>query len=227
MKWKTENVFMALSGIAFSIAAISAWIYLNTPANQGPQQDMSALILEHKSDLFKTPTDPVLGNPDGDVTLVEFSDYRCTYCKFVHPTVMKLLEKDGGIRLVAKEYPVLGPVSTLAARAVLASQKQGGYGAFSTALMAARGLNEDSLFQIAKNVGLNPQRLRADMKTFADEINATIAANLALGKALKLPGTPIFIAGQTMVPGATSLAGLEKLIAAARAFNIAQKTAPP
>lgn len=220
MKYKIEYVAMAVSILAFGVAAVSGWVYFDQRSKTTMSQDSVTTVIQRQQPaLLHSPADLVLGNPKGDVTLVEFSDYNCSVCKLVHPIVEKLLADDGNIRLVIKEFPILGPVSTQAAEAALASRKQGGYARFSSALMKAGNLNEERIFEIAAKVGLDPERLRLDMVKFADEINATLVANTALAGDLNLQGTPAFIAGQTLVPGATSLAGLNHLIANARALN--------
>lgn len=220
MKFKIEYVAMAVSILAFGVAAVSGWIYFDQRSKTTMSQDsIKTVIQRQQSALLHSPADLVLGNAQGDVTLVEFLDYNCSVCKLVHPIVEKLLVDDGNIRLVIKEYPILGPASTQAAEAALASRKQGGYARFSSALMKAGNLNEDRIFAIAAKVGLDPERLRLDMVKFSDKINATLAANTDLAHDLNLQGTPAFIAGQTLVPGATSLAGLNHLIASARALN--------
>lgn len=222
MKFKIEYVAMALSIIAFGVAAVSGWVYFdNRSKTQMSDGNVRNVIVANQANLYLNSNDVVLGNPDGDVTLVEFSDYRCSACKLAHPIVMKLLQDDGNIRYVVKEYPILGPVSVVAARAALASQKQGGYADFSNALMAARTFDEARIFAIATEVGLDANRLRADMAAFEGDISATLAANADLAKELALQGTPAFVAGHTLVPGATSLAGLNHLIGAARDLNAA------
>ena len=223
MAQKIERIALTISIAAFAVAAIAGWVALDQRSTRLPasvsKQEIGGVIRTHQEDLYRNSDDPVLGNPDGDVTLVEFFDYRCTYCKQVHPVVMQLLWDDGNIRYVAKEYPILGPVSTVAAQAALASQKQGKYAAFSNALMSARSLNEDLVFKIAQDIGMDPIRLLDDIDALEDDISQTIANNITLAKQLGLQGTPAFIAGESLVPGATSRSGLEKLISDARALN--------
>ena len=220
MNWPFERIALIVSIVAFAVFGASAVLYFNQRAAAPPQNlskvEIADVIAKNKDDLFNSPGDPVLGNPNGDVTLVEFFDYLCPYCKTVHPVLIKLLKDDGNIRFISKEYPVLGPVSNYAAQAALAAQYQGKYEAFSSALLGARGLNKDKVFAIAQDVGLDTERLRTDMKTFKDSINATLNLNFALAKSLALKGTPAFIANDTLIPGAPGLAGLEKLIAMAR-----------
>lgn len=223
---KIEISLLAVSIVAFIVTAISGVWYYNERFNSDPRKLSAAeafnAVHAHADDLYRNPADPVLGNPNGDVTLVEFFDYQCTYCKKVHPVVQKLLRTDGNIRYVAKEHPILGPVSTLAAQAALAARNQDGYAVFSDALMSARKLDENKIFDIARKVGLNPIRLLDDIDAQEEAINAQIEATLKLGQNLGLQGTPAFVVGDVIIPGATSREGLEKLIARARALNRAE-----
>jgi protein-disulfide isomerase len=155
------------------------------------------------------------GNPSGDITLVEFFDYNCPYCRRVAPTVTDLIEDDPNLRLVYKEFPILGPGSQFAARAALASRAQGKYSEFHETLMnAGRQVNEDSVIEIAREVGLDVDRLAQDMEDPA--IEAAIARNLALANTLGITGTPSFVIGDEIVPGAVDRATLEGLITQAR-----------
>lgn len=158
----------------------------------------------------------IAGNPDGDVTIVEFFDYRCGYCKQVFPSLMTLLKDDGKVRVIFKEFPVLGEASRLASRAALASEAQGKYLPFHIALMEYRGqLNEEAIFKIADGVGLDVKKLSQDMDDPA--IDEALARSAKLGQALDLSGTPAFIIGQTIVPGAISLSDIKKFVAEERA----------
>ncbi len=168
-------------------------------------------ILAEKSDeIFRHADDPVGGNPNGDVTLVEFFDYRCGFCKRVHPTIKRLLKEDGNIRYVYKEFPILGPSSMLASRAALASRSSGKYAKFSNALMESRGsLNEKSVFSIAKKSGLNPVALKREMQQKAGDIQAVIQRNYKLAQALNINGTPAFVIGNQLLPGAVDFETLK------------------
>ena len=173
-----------------------------------------AAIAENRSELLKDPASPVGGNPDGDVTLVEFFDYRCAYCRRVVSSMRALLDEDRDLRVVFKELPVLGPDSERAARAALASRRQGGYVPFHFALMAAEDLSLQGIRAAAEAVGLDPDRLEADMS--APEVNAAIQANYALANELGIEGTPAFVIGTQLIPGAVDRARLEQLIREAR-----------
>jgi protein-disulfide isomerase len=179
------------------------------------REKATVALVEHKRELLEDPETPIGGNPRGDVSLVEFFDYRCPYCKQVVPALDALLAKDKQLRLVYKEFPVLGPDSVHAARAALASRKQGKYEAMHRALMAVKGqIDEPAIMKVASSVGLDVERLKADMA--APEIDRALKANIKLAEALDIRGTPGFVIGDEIVPGAVSLEALKQLIDAAR-----------
>ena len=175
-----------------------------------------AAIREHRDALFTDPEAPVVGNPEGALALVEFFDYRCGYCRRVKPVLDTLLEENDNLRLIYKEFPILGPDSTLAARAALAARAQNGYGAFHDALMAAEEpLDHARVFATARAVGLDEERLAQDMADPA--IDATLARNAALAEALGIAATPSFVIGERVVRGAPALAQFRAIVDDARA----------
>jgi len=177
-----------------------------------------AAIVQQRAALFEDAADPVKGNPRGDVTIVEFFDARCGFCRQMHPTMAALLARDRNVRVVLKDLPVLGPASVLASRALLAAHRQGRYAAFYDVLMALRTEpTEAVLRQQAERVGLDWARLRRDMDDPA--IQRRIETNLRLAQALGIDGTPSFVIGRTLVPGAVDLPTLERLVAEARAVR--------
>ncbi len=179
-------------------------------------------IATHADALFRDAADPVKGNPKGDVTLVEFFDARCGYCKILHPTMQQLLQTDGNIRVVMKDLPILGPNSIVASRALLAAQRQGKYAELQDALMRLRGEPTEAVLKTeAERVGLNWARLRQDMNDPA--IEQRLQANVALAQALSIQGTPALVIGDTLVPGAVDLATLQGLVAQARAARNGQR----
>ena len=172
-------------------------------------------VSDRRKEIFDDPAAPVGGNPQGDVTIVEFFDYRCPYCKQVLPSLQELLKEDHKLRFVYKEMPVLGPQSVVAARAALAAQRQGKYEAFHSSMMATKGqIGEDTVYKVAGSVGLDVDRLKKDMA--APEIEQTLKANLALADALNIHGTPGFVIGDHIVPGAIDLDALKNMVADAR-----------
>jgi protein-disulfide isomerase len=178
-------------------------------------EDAKQLIAAKKDELLNDATSPVGGNPDGDVTIVEFFDYRCPYCKQVEPSLETLLKEDGKIRIVYKEFPVLGPASVYASRVALAARKQGKYAAFHDAMMAKKGqITEEVVLAVAKAAGVDLDRAKVDMN--APEINDIIARNKALATDLEIGGTPTFIIGSRLMPGAGDIDALRKMVATAR-----------
>ncbi len=173
-------------------------------------------LVERRDEVFDSPRSPVIGNPEGDITLVEFFDYQCGYCKRMVDQVFQLTEEDPDLRIVLKEFPILGPGSVMAARAALAAGQQGLYAELHNALMQHRGaLDEETILGLAAEVGLDVERLRADMDS--PEVAAEIEANLALAEALGIRGTPAFIVGDRVVPGAVGYEMLKSLIDSQRA----------
>ena len=180
------------------------------------ERQQMARVAQLTDAIERDPGDPVLGNPDGDVTVVEFFDYQCGFCKRMLEPMMNLAREDRGVRIVMKELPILGPESVLAARASLAAGRQGKYEAFHLALMQIRGrLSEPAILQTALELGLNAEQLRADMDDPA--AMAQIQRNRELAEALSIRGTPAFVIGGTLVPGAISAERLRTLVAEARA----------
>jgi protein-disulfide isomerase len=147
--------------------------------------------------------------------MVEFFDYRCPYCKQVEPALEKVIADDHHLRFVYKEFPVLGPVSTTAARAALAAKKQGKYDAFHRAMMATKGqISDQTVMDVAESIGLDIVQLKRDMA--GPEVEKTLKADMALADALDISGTPAFIVGNTIIPGAVGLDDLKQAIATAR-----------
>ncbi len=175
----------------------------------------AAAVAQAGQELTGTAADPIAGNPAGDVTLVEFYDLRCPYCRRMLPVMAELLQREPRLRLVYKDIPVLGPASVLGARAVLAAQRQGGYGRLHDAIMSAGGgITPDTLRAEAADAGLDWARLQSDMADPA--IAQRLEANVALAHRLGIDGTPAYVVGGLLFPGAQGLADLRAAIAAAR-----------
>jgi protein-disulfide isomerase len=142
----------------------------------------------------------VIANPQGDITIVEFFDYTCPYCKAAEPRLMRLVDGDKRVKLVMKEFPILTRASMIASRAALASVKQGKYRAFHLALMRREGLlDEAGIFETARAVGLDVNRLRRDMA--APDINDEIINNFNLARGIRVFQTPAYIVGTHLVTG--------------------------
>lgn len=178
-------------------------------------QQQSATLTSLSDELKNDPSSYVAGNPDGDVTIVEFFDYRCGYCKKNFPDLMKTVEDDGNIRLVLKEFPILGEDSVLASQAAIASISQGKYMDFHAALMAVRGgLTKDRILNIASDVGLDIQKLEDEMQ--GEAVQEVIRKNYAVAQKLGVNGTPAFVIEDTFYPGAATSAQMAEMIVAAR-----------
>jgi protein-disulfide isomerase len=158
----------------------------------------------------------VAGNPNGDVTLIEFFDYRCGYCKKVRADVVKLLEEDKGVRLILKEFPILSAVSHEASKAALASLRQGGdhYWKFHQAMLSADSLDSGTIYEIAAEQGLDVARLKRDMEDPAIEEHLKKTHELA--QSIGIDGTPAFIMGDKLAPGAIGLQDMKDMVAEQR-----------
>jgi protein-disulfide isomerase len=165
--------------------------------------------------LTHNTADPVGGNPKGDVTIVEFYDERCPFCRAMQPVEAELLRRDHNIRVVFKDIPILGPGSELAARAVLAAQRQDGFAKLRGVLMAGTpNIDAEVVHAAALKAGLDWPRLQRDMADPA--VQSRIDANLKLAHALHIDGTPTYIIGDAMLSGAVELGELQNAVAAAR-----------
>ena len=177
-----------------------------------------------RADLQGATDLPVAGNPKGDITIVEFMDYRCGYCKSVKPTLDEVVRADGKIRVVLKEFPILGPGSRVASMAAIAAHKQGKYLAFHNALMAyPNNLTEEVVFALARQVGLDVAKLKDDMKS--PEVQALIEKTNKLAQDLGINGTPAFVIGDQIIPGAVNADEMKQRVAAARKSCVEKKEA--
>ena len=164
------------------------------------ETDDLSLVRANAEAIFNDGFSWVGGNPEGDVTVVEFFDYNCPYCRRAMAEVEGLVEDDENVRLVYREWPILGEGSVFAARAALASREQGKYEEFHLALMGMQGRAEEaSVMRIAEEIGLDVEKLRADMA--APEVDEHIATSRRLTQALGFNGTPSFVIGDNLVPG--------------------------
>lgn len=175
-----------------------------------------AALVDQRALLLDDPNAPVIGNPDGDVTVVEFFDYNCPYCRSAKTELDGLLSSDSNVRVVLREWPVLGEGSVFAARAALASRQQGKYEEFHNALMTMQGrAEEQSVIRVAQSVGLDIDQLRRDMD--APEVAEHLQVTSGLGRALGFTGTPSFVIGENLAPGLIRADQMQSLVSAARA----------
>jgi protein-disulfide isomerase len=178
-----------------------------------------AAVASNASQLFSSPHQVTLGDPDGKVTLVEFFDYSCGYCKRALPDMLTLLKDDPKLKVVLKEFPILGPGSVEAARVAIAVRMQdpGGqkYLAFHQELLGSPGpASKDKALAAAKDQGLDMARLQQDMAS--DEVSATLAEDMKLAGTLGITGTPGYVVGNKVVIGAVGLDNLKGQIDSAR-----------
>lgn len=169
----------------------------------------------YKDQVFKDPHAPVGGNLKGDVTVVEFFDYQCHYCKLALTAVEKLLKEDKNLKIIYKEYPVLGPDSVEAAKISLAAAKQGKFSEMHQALLTTKEhLSGDGLMEVAKKAGLDTAKLKKDMAS--EEFAKWIEENQKVGMEIGARGTPTFVIGSKVYPGALPYEKLKSLVEEAR-----------
>lgn len=177
--------------------------------------ETQSVIASRRDEIFNDPATPIGGNPEGDVSIVEFFDYNCPYCRKNTPTLTELERTDPNLRFVYKEWPILGPGSEFAARAALAAVRQGKYVAYHKAMMAASGrVTEDTAIMIADAVGIDIERLKQDMEDPA--IQEAIERNRDLARALGVTGTPAFVVNDRFLPGLQEMPVLQDVIRLAR-----------
>ncbi|MEO1018376.1 MAG: DsbA family protein [Pseudomonadota bacterium] len=171
-----------------------------------------ASLVAFQEQIFEDPNDPVAGNPEGDVTLVEYFDYQCGYCRRMAPAMQALLEDDPNLRLVFKELPVLGPNSMVAARAAMALSRIAPehYLSYHFALMHTSDLSEDTILAEAEELGVDADALMAEMESAP--VAEAIQTNLQIAGELGINGTPSFVIGETIIPGAIPINQLTQLI---------------
>jgi protein-disulfide isomerase len=186
------------------------------PGSALGQSDTSDNVLT-ESAVLRDPEIPVAGNADGDITIVEYFDFNCPYCRKVEPELRQVVQDDGKVKLVYKDWPVLGPVSVAAARMALATKYQDKYVAAHDALMGtASKLTEPRIRELLAGAGIDIDRAAKDLETNAKAIDAILARNNDQATAFGFKGTPSFIIGKFRVPGALTMAQFDQAIADAR-----------
>lgn len=197
---------------------VEAMNILQTREDTAALERDTAMVQSNADDLFASPGDWVGGNPDGDITLVEFMDYQCGYCRKAYSEVDELVTSDGNIRFVVKEFPILGEASLLSSQFAIAILQLHGNAAYEgahDALIALRGEpNADTLARVATDLGLDPQAIADKMNS--DEVMAVIRANHALAEKMEISGTPTFVLKNTMMRGYVPLDGMREIVAGTR-----------
>jgi len=219
-EWLTEGVTRmpitrrnalkaGLSVAAFSAAGLKTHLALAQRVTADPLS---------RENVLNDPAIPAAGNPRGDITIVEYFDYQCPFCKKVHPELSQVVKEDGNVRLVFKNWPIFGGISIDAARLVMASQYQNKYVEAHEALMTATNrLTEMRLKELLVQAGVNVDQANADLVGHAGAINAALKRNDDQAKAFGFQGTPAFIIGTFRVPGVLDKSGFRQAIADARA----------
>ena len=167
--------------------------------------------------VLRDPDIPVAGNPAGDITIVEYFDYQCPYCRKVEPELRQVVQDDGKVRLVLKDWPILGPISVVAGRLALASKYQDKFLKAHDALIGVNSrLTEPRLRELLAGAGIDVDRLDRDLAANAKAIDAILARNNDQATAFGFNGTPSFIVGKFRVPGVLTMAQFDLAIADAR-----------
>ncbi len=185
------------------------------------QELAAANLRKFEKEIFANPNSPSAGNSKAEVSIVAFFDYNCGYCKTSLPMLNELLAEDSSIRIVYKEYPILNQSSQLAAKAALAAQRQGKYLEFHNALVRVEQINEESIKTITTQLSLDYEKLQKDMND--EKINGYLVSNYKLASDLNIQGTPAYIVGSQIIPGAIDLNSMKTIIAEERA-KISQDT---
>lgn len=181
------------------------------------QQQLAArgALATHGASLYRSPHSFVAGNPNGDVTLIEFFDYNCGFCRRALDDILTLIDTDSNLKVIFKEFPILSEGSAFAARAAMASIKQGKYMEFHTALMQLRGSAEkNSVLELAEEIGLDVEKLQQEMKS--DYISEEITKAQQTATAIGVNGTPAFVLGDRVIGGAVGIEELRRHIAEIR-----------
>ena len=203
----TRRKALGLLGVgAFGAGLASGPVFANTEEKVLTE----ALVL-------RDPDIPVVGNPDGDISIVEYFDYNCPYCRKIAPEIRQVVQDDGKVRLVLKDWPILSEVSKIAARMALATKYQDKFLASHEALIGVSSkLTEPRIRELLAGAGVDMNRLDADLAAKTKEIDAILARNNEQAEAFEFRGTPSFIVGKFRVPGTLTMAQFEQVIADAR-----------
>ncbi|WP_342709215.1 DsbA family protein [Bradyrhizobium sp. B124] len=204
-----------------ALGFISAGIALL--AARGARAEDDNVLTEEQ--VLRDPDIPVIGNPKGDITIVEWFDYNCPYCRKLAPELRQVVQDDGKVRLVLKDWPILGPVSKVAAQMALAAKYQDKFEAAHEAMISVNSrITEPRIAELLSGAGLDMDRLKKDLDANAKAIDAVLARNNEQAQAFGFNGTPSFIVGKYRVPGVLSIDQFEQVIADARKANMGRKT---
>jgi protein-disulfide isomerase len=203
---RTRREALQVLGAGVAVLGIAP----RTALAQGDEVLTEALVL-------RDPDIPAAGNPAGDITIVEYFDYNCPYCRKIEPELQQVVHDDGKVRMIWKDWPILGPTSIVAARMALASKYQDKYVQAHEVLMGVSSkLTEPRIRELLAGAGIDVDRCTRDLATNAKAIDAIIARNNDQATAFGFKGTPSFIVGKFRVPGLLTMAEFEQVIADAR-----------
>jgi protein-disulfide isomerase len=170
-----------------------------------------------EASVLHDPDNPVLGNPDGDISIVEWFDFNCPYCRKLEPELRQVVHDDGNVRLILKDWPILGPVSVVAARMALACKYQGKYDKAHDAMIGVSSkLTEPRIYELIAGAGIDVDRAKQNLATNAKAIDGMLARNSQTAEGLGFQGTPSFIVGKFRVPGVLTMDQFGQVIADAR-----------
>ena len=228
MKSVLAILALVATGSASAIAITGASTEKQAPgqAVSGPAPS-DAEVEEARRAFLEDPVAPMVKPASYDVTIVEYTDYQCPFCRTAHDALKQLAAKDKKVRIIYRDWPIFGPQSERAARLAIASQWQGKHAAFHDSLMKApRPLTEQSIKAAAAKAGVNWAKLEVDLKSRSAEVEALLERNDEQAMQLGLDGTPGFIIGDTLYAGGMDLAGLQEAVVAARKANGPKKIVP-
>ncbi len=210
-KFTSILLALSLSSGAFAQSAVDPAVEATAALVQSEMEKAANVAAKNREkDLLQDANSTVMGNAQGDVTIVAFTDYQCPYCKAAEPRLLQLLKDDGMVRFIIKDFPILGPASVVASKAALAAAKQGKHHEFHVALMAFKGqLKEEIIFATAKSVGLDVDRLKKDI--LSPEIADQLLANMNLARALKVSVVPGYFVDARVLSGVSSRTKTSKI----------------
>lgn len=221
---KRLSIAVLFAAIAVFVAVVALRQSPGQPLDASPANARSSANDAQKAAAIRRqitddPRAPKVAPKGYDVTIVEYFDYQCPYCRKLHPALSQLLANDKKVRVVYRVWPIFGAPSVTAAKAVLASQYQGKYAAFDSALWQVPGkLSDDNIRAAAQKAGVDWARLQRDEKTHSADINGLLSQTSEQAAMMGLQGTPGLLIGPYMIPGAVDYAGLVKAVALARKY---------
>jgi protein-disulfide isomerase len=205
--------------------AVGAATLVMVPRLMAPRLARAQDAEPSEAPVLRDPDVPVTGNLQGDISIVEWFDYQCPYCRKLEPELRQVVQDDGKVRLVLKDWPILGPVSVVAARMALACKFQDKYVQAHDARMGVSSrLTEPRIAELLADAGVDVDRARRDLDANAKTIDAILARNADQARGFSFKGTPAFIVGKFRVPGVLTMAQFEQVIADARKANMGRSS---